>query len=62
VCWALVRLHFLEELPQHAAEAVDGIHMRAVRGARFEPDRVIGAKNVSGTVHQKYVVTLFEGS
>ena len=58
--WAFVRLHFLEELPQHAAEAVDGINMRAVRCTRLEPDRVVGAKDVPGTVHQEDVVPLLE--
>ena len=56
----LVRLHFLEELPQHAAKAVDGIYMCAVRRTRLEPDRVVGAKDVSGTVNQEDVVALLE--
>ncbi len=57
-----VRLHFLEQLPQHVAEAINRIHMRAVGRARLEPDRMIGAENVAGAVDKKDVVALFHRS
>ena len=56
----LVRLHLVEQLPQHVAEAVDGVDLHAVRRARLEPDRVIGAEDVAGTVDQEDVVALLE--
>ena len=58
----LIRLHLLEQLPQHAAETVDRIDMRAIGGARLEPDRMVSAEDVTGTVHQEYVVALFNGT
>ena len=58
----LIRLHLLEQLPQHAAEPVDRIDMRAIGGARLEPDRVVSAEDVAGTVHQEHVVALFNGT
>src|SRR5262245_52329439 len=56
---SLVRFHFLEQLPQHVAEAVDRVHMRAVRRPWLESDRVIGAENVAGAVDEKDVIALF---
>src|SRR5262249_20120953 len=55
----LVRLHFLEQLPQHVAEAINRIHMRAVGRARLESDRMIGAENVAGAIDEKDVIALF---
>ena len=49
-----------QQFIQHIAKAIDGIHMRAVRGARFEPDRVIGTEDVAGTINQEHVVALLE--
>jgi hypothetical protein len=60
MCRSLFWLHLLEELPEHAAEAVDGIDMRAVRRARLESNRVISAEDVSGTIDQEQVVALLE--
>src|SRR5262249_33283156 len=50
------------QLPEHAAKAVDRIHMGPVRRARLEPDRVIGAEDVAGTIHQEYVVAFLDGA
>jgi len=55
----LVRLHFLDQLPQHVAEAVNRIDMRAIGRARLEPDRMIGAENVAGAVDEKDMIALF---
>ena len=56
----LVVLHLGQQLPQHVAEAEHGIDLQAVRLAGERRQRVIGAKNVAGAVHQKEVVALFQ--
>ena len=58
----LIRLHLHQQLPQHAAETVDRVDMRAIGGARLEPDRMVSAEDVPGTVHQEYVIALFYGT
>src|SRR4249919_107455 len=60
MCRPLIRLHFLEELPEHAAEAIDGIHMRPVRRARLETDRMVSPEDVTGAVHQEHMIALLE--
>src|SRR5262249_30143209 len=57
---ALFGLHLLKKLPQHVAEAVYGVDMRAVRSPRLEPDRVIGAKDVAGAVHQEQMIAFLQ--
>ena len=55
----LVRLHFLEQLPQHVAKAINRIHVGAIGRARLEPDRMIGTENVAGAVDEKDVIAFF---
>ena len=56
----LLRLEIAEKLPQHVAEAEHGIELQPVRFAVDRRQRVIGAKNVAGTVDQKDVVALLQ--
>jgi len=57
----VVRRHVAQQLPEHVAEAEHGIDLQAVGFAVQRRQRVIGAKNVGGTVDQKYMVALLEG-
>jgi hypothetical protein len=36
--------------------------MRTIGGARLEPDRMVSAEDVAGTVHKEYVIALFYGT
>ena len=56
----LVILHLGQELPQHVAEAEHGIDLQAVRLAGKRRQRVIGAEDIAGAVHQEQVVALLE--
>ena len=56
----LVVLHLGQQLPQHVAEAEHGIDLQAVRLAGERRQRVIGAEDVAGAVHQEQVVALFQ--
>ena len=56
----VLRLHLGEQLPQHVAEAEHGIDLQPVRLAGERRQRVIGAENVGGAVHQEEVVALLE--
>ena len=56
----LVGLHLGQELPQHVAEAEHGIDLQAVGFAGQRRQRMVGAEDVAGAVHQKQVVALFE--
>ena len=56
----LLRLHLGQQLPQHVAEAEHGIDLQAVRLAGQRRQRVIGAEDVAGAVHQEEVVALFQ--
>ena len=57
---ALVRLHLVEQLPQHVAEAEHGVDLQAVRLAGERRQRVVGAENVAGAVDQEDMVAFFE--
>ena len=56
----LLRLEIAQKLPQHVAEAEHGIELQPVRFAVDRRQRVIGAKNVAGTVDQKDVVAFLQ--
>src|SRR5665213_3275542 len=56
----LVGLHLGHQLPQHVAEAEHGVDLQAVGLAGERRRRVIGAEDVTGAVHQKQMVALFE--
>ena len=56
----LLRLQIAQKLPQHVAEAEHGIELQPVRFAVDRRQRVIGAKNVAGTVDQKDVVAFLQ--
>ena len=58
----LARLHFLEQLPQHVAEAGDGADREAVTLPRQGRQSVIGAENITGTVDQIDMIAGFEGA
>src|SRR6476646_1754066 len=60
MCRPFLGLHLLEQFPEHAAEAVDSVYMRAVWRAWLEPDGVVRAENVTGTIHEKHVIALLE--
>ena len=56
----LLRLHVVEQLPQHVAEAEHGVDLQAVRLAGERRQRVVGAEDVARAVDQEDVVALFE--
>ena len=58
----LLRLHVVEQLPQHVAEAEHGVDLQAVRLAGERRQRVVGAEDVARAVDQEDVVALFEGT
>ena len=51
-----LRLHVAQQLPQHAAEAVDGIELQPIRLARQRRQGMIGAENIGRSVNEKDVV------
>jgi hypothetical protein len=50
------RIHVTQKLPKHIAETVDGVELQTVGLAAQWWQRVIGTKNVRGTIDQKDVV------
>ena len=58
----LLRLHVVQQLPQHVAEAEHGVDLQAVRLAGERRQRVVGAEDVARAVDQEDVVALFEGT
>ncbi|MBA7476207.1 hypothetical protein ES707_11589 [subsurface metagenome] len=54
----VVGRHVAEQLPQHVAEAEHGIDLQAVRLAVQRRQRVVGAENIGGAVHQEQMVAL----
>jgi hypothetical protein len=61
VRWPVVRRHLAQQLPQHIAKAEHGIDLQPVGFAVQRRQRVIGAKNIGGTVNQKDVVAFRGG-
>ena len=57
----VIRRHVAQQLPQHVAESEHGIDLQPVGFAVQRRQRVVGAKNIGGTVDQKDVVALGEG-
>ncbi len=57
--WLLRGLHFAQELPKHVAEAEHRIDLQPVGLAGQGRQRMIGAKDVGGTVNKVDVVALF---
>ena len=56
----LLRLHVVQQLPQHVAEAEHGVDLQPVRLAGERRQRVIGAEDVARAVDQEDVVALFQ--
>ena len=56
----VVGRHVAQQLPQHVAEAQHGIDLQTVGFAAQRRQRVIGAKNVGGTIDQEDMVALGE--
>jgi hypothetical protein len=57
----VVRRHIAQQLPQHIAEAKHGVDLQPIGFAVQRRQRVIGAKNIGGTVDQKDVVAFRRG-
>ena len=57
----VVRRHVAQQFPQHIAEAEHGVDLQSVRLAAQRRQRVIGAENIGGTVHQKDMVAFAGG-
>jgi len=57
----VIRRHVAQQLPQHVAEPEHGIDLQPVGFAVQRRQRVVGAKNIGGTVDQKDVVALGGG-
>ena len=55
--WPIVGRHLLQQLPQHIAEAEHGIDLQPVGLAGQRRQRVIGAENIAGPVHQEEMVS-----
>ena len=58
----LVRLHLVEQLPQHVAEAQHRVDLQPIGLAGQRRQRVIGAEDVARAVDQEDVVALFQGT